>query len=219
MFEDVEIHFTPELADRYKTLERELVIELRKDKTLNVANAASLVTKLMQFTSGHMYDDERDVHPIHNLKFDALRRIAAHEKQPLLVACIFQHEQTRIREQFPEARFFADAKNEITQRAMLEDWNAGKIRMLVAHPASVGHGLNLQHGSSVMLWLSLTYSRELYEQMIARLARRGQKEVVKVYRLMVQGSVDEAVAESLANKAKSEAVLISALQMLESMRK
>ncbi len=90
--------------------------------------------------------------------------------------------------------------------------------MLVSHPASVGHGLNFQYGSSIIVYLTLTYSRELYEQMIARLARRGQKYVTKVYRLMVAGTVDDAVASALAFKAENEARLISALQMLESYR-
>lgn len=218
VYEDVELEFTPELKDRYKKLEADLVLHLREDKVLNVANAAALVTKLLQFTSGHIYDEEREVHPIHNLKFDALKRIAKQEKQPLLVAVMFQHEQDRIRQQFPEARFFADAKSVKDQAKLIEDWNAGRIKMLVAHPASVGHGLNLQYGSSAMVWISLTYSREMYEQMIARLARRGQEEVTKVYRLMVPGTVDDAVAEALANKAENEARLISALQMLESYR-
>lgn len=217
--EDIEVHFTRELHERYKKLERELVIELRKDKVMNVASAASLVTKLMQFTSGHMYDDERDVHPIHNLKFDALKKLVSEQKQPVLVACIYQHEQSRIRKQFPQARFFADAKNEEQQRQLLSDWNAKQIPLLVAHPASCGHGLNMQHGSSVMVWLSLTYSREMYEQMIARLARRGQENIIRIYRIMVPGTVDDAVAEALASKAENEQRLIAALQMLESYRK
>lgn len=218
VYEDIELHFSPELQKKYHRLEEQLVIELRKDKVINITSAAALVTKLLQFTSGHMYDDERDVHPIHNLKFDALKRIAKHEKQPILVACIFQHEQNRIRKQFPEAKFFADAKGISAQEEMLKAWNTGKIKMLVAHPASVGHGLNLQHGSSVMVWVSLTYSREQYEQMIARLARRGQDKIIKVYRLMVPGTVDDAVAEALAFKQENEQRLIAALQMLESYR-
>ncbi len=219
VFEDVEITFPPELQKKYDTLEKELVIELRKDKVLNVASAAVLVTKLLQFTSGSVYCEGRQPHPVHNLKFDALAKLAKKEKQPLLVACIFQHEQNRIRSQFPQARFFADAKSIRDQEKMIADWNSGKIRMLVAHPASCGHGLNLQHGSSVMVWLTLTYSREYYEQMIARLARRGQEEVIKIYRLMVPGTIDDAVAEALATKAENESRLISALQMLESYRK
>lgn len=218
VYEDVEIQFTPDLQKQYTKLERELVIQLRKDKTINVANAAALVTKLLQFTSGHMYDDEKVVHPIHNLKFDALHRIAKAEKQPLLVAFIYKHEQDRIRQQFPSAKFFADAKTERAQEQMLNEWNAGKIPLLAAHPASVGHGLNLQFGSSILVWISLTYSHELYDQMICRLARRGQDKVTKVYRLMVRGTVDDAVAEVQATKAKNQARLISALQMLESFR-
>jgi len=219
VFEDVEIEFTPELRHRYEKLEEELVVELKQDHTLNVANAAALVTKLLQFTSGHIYDENKIAHPVHNLKFDALKKLAKKEKQPLFVACIFQHEQHSIRKQFPQAHFFSDAKSIKAQEKVIADWNAGKIEMLVAHPASVGHGLNLQHGSSVIVWFTLTYSRENYEQMIARLARRGQKNIIKCYRLMVPGTVDDAVAEALANKAENEARLISALQMLESYRK
>lgn len=218
IYQDVEINFTPELEKRYKRLERELVVELKQDKLLNVTSAAVLVTKLLQFTSGHMYDEEREAHPIHNLKFDEIKRIVKRESQPLFVASIFQHEQTRIRAQFPQARFFGDAKTQTAQEQMLKEWNAGKIPLLVSHPASVGHGLNFQHGSSLILWISLTYSRELYEQMIARLARRGQKNVTRVIRLMIPGTVDDAVAEALASKAENEARLISALQMLESYR-
>jgi len=217
-YEDVDINFTPELQKQYHTLEQELVIELSKEKTLNVASAAALVTKLLQFTSGHMYDEERGVHHVHHLKFDALKKIAKDEGQPLFVASIFKHEQDRIRHLFPQAKFFGDAKTPQTQEALLNEWNAGKVPMLVSHPASVGHGLNFQHGGSVIVWMTLTYSREYYEQMIARLARRGQKNVTKVYRLIAPGTVDDAVAEALANKADNEARLISALQMLESYR-
>lgn len=218
VIEDVEVHFPKELRERYEKLESDLVIELKKDHVMNVANAASLVTKLLQFTSGHMYDDERTVHPIHNLKFDALRKIAKAEKSPLFVAYMFRHEEQRLRENFPEAKFFSDAKNATTQTAMLKEWNAGKIPMLCSHPASVGHGLNLQHGGNALAWISLTYSREYYEQMICRFARRGQANVVRVYRLMAPGTVDDAVATALSAKAENEARLISALQMLESFR-
>lgn len=219
VIEDIEIEFTPELKKRYEKLEADLVVELKQGKTINVANAAALVTKLLQFTSGYIYDEEKVSHHVHDLKLDALAKLAKKEKQPLFVSCIFQHEQQRIREKFPQAKFFADAKSIKAQEQLITEWNAGKIHMLVAHPASVGHGLNLQHGSSIIVWFSLTYSRENYEQMIARLARRGQQNIIHCYRLMVPGTVDDAVAEALANKADNEARLISALQMLESYRK
>jgi SNF2 family DNA or RNA helicase len=119
---------------------------------------------------------------------------------------------------FPESVFFNDAKTPQAQEQLVRDWNAGKIRILYAHPGSCGHGLNLQYGSHVLVYPSLTYNREHYEQMICRFARRGQTEITKVYRLMVPGTVDDAVAEALANKAENEARLIAALQMLESYR-
>jgi SNF2 family DNA or RNA helicase len=218
VYEDVEVKFTPELQEKYETLEEELVIELRKDKTINVASAAALVTKLLQFTSGEMYDDEGEHHPIHSLKFEALRKIIKHEKTPVFVACQFRHEYVRMKEHFPESVFFNDAKSVEAQTKLMADWNAKKIPILFAHPASIGHGLNLQFGSSILVFLSLTYNREHYDQIIARFARRGQTEITKVYRLMVPSTVDDAVAEALANKAENEARLISALQMLESYR-
>lgn len=219
VYEDVEIQFPPDLREKYDTLERELVIELREDKTINVASSAALITKLLQFTSGEMYDDEKQHHPIHDLKFAALEKIIKAEGRPVFVACMFKHEYARMKKHFPQSVFFNDAKTVEAQTQLMKDWNAKKIPVLFAHPASIGHGLNLQFGSSVLIFVSLTYNREWYDQIIARFARRGQTEITKVYRLMVPGTVDDAVAEALANKASNEARLISALQMLESYRR
>lgn len=218
VYEDVEISFTPELEKKYKTLEQKLVIELQKGKTLNVASAATLVTKLLQFTSGEMYDDEKNHHPIHDLKFKALEKIIKAEKQPVFVATMFKHEYKRMKEHFPHSVFFNDAKTPDAQTKLLNDWNTKRIPILFAHPASIGHGLNLQFGSSVLIFVSLTYNREYYDQIIARFARRGQTEITRVYRLMIPCTVDDAVAEALNVKAENEARLISALQMLESFR-
>lgn len=215
--EDIEIELPPDLKKRYETLEKELVIELKQGKTINVANSAALITKLLQFTSGHVYDENREVHAIHTLKFDALAKIAKGEGN-LLVAYIFQHEQDMIRKLFPYAKFFSDAKNETTQKQILDDWNAGRIKMLVAHPASCSHGLNMQFGGSTLVWPTLTHNREWNDQMIARLARRGQNQVTRVIRLMVNSTVDWAVAEALETKTQNEQRLISALQLLESFR-
>lgn len=218
VIEDVEVHFTPDLQKKYHTLEEELVIELKKDKTINVASSAALITKLLQFTSGEMYDDEGEHHPIHELKFEMLKKLIKREGRPVFVACMFKHEYARMKKHFPQSVFFNDAKSVEAQTQLMKDWNTKKIPVLFAHPASIGHGLNLQFGSSVLLFVSLTYNREHYDQIIARFARRGQTEITKVYRLMVPGTVDDAVAEALANKAENEARLISALQMLESYR-
>lgn len=219
IYEDIEITFTPELKEKYEKLEEELVIELSKEKTINVANSAALLTKLIQFTSGCMYDDEKASHPIHALKFDALEKIVKKESKPVFVATMYKHEYVRMKEWFPHSVFFNEAKTIQAQTKLMEDWNAGKIRLLFGHPASIGHGLNLQYGGSILVYPSLTYNREWFEQLICRFARRGQKDITRVYRLMVPGTVDDAVAEALANKQENEARLISALQMLESYRR
>ena len=215
--EDVEIKMPDPMMRQYRDFEKELVLQLGH-ASITANNAAVLVTKLLQFTSGAMYDGERKTHDIHDLKIAALRKLKKESKVPLLVAYMFQHEKERIRQEFPDARFFSDAKNETQELLLFEQWNRREIPMLVGHPKSVGHGLNLQRGSSTMVWMSLTYSRELYEQMIARLARRGQHDVVTVYRLMCPGTADDAVATVLQEKRDTEQRLLSALMLLEAVR-
>lgn len=216
--EDIETPLPPDLHKRYQQFERDLVLRIKQDKEITASTAAALVSKLLQFTSGSIYDENKEWHTIHDIKFDALRKLLK-EHKTILVAYNFQHEAARLRKAFPEAEFFADAKTGGAQTELLRRWNAGKIKMLVAHPQSVGHGLNLQHGGNVIVWLTLTYSRENYEQMIARLARRGQDEVVRVYRIMCPGTVDDAVATAILEKQETENHLLSALMMLESYRK
>ena len=159
---------------------------------------------------------------MHDLKLDALRKVAKQAGGPVLVAVGFRHELQRIRAAFPQARFFDDAKTATAQKDLLLDWNAGKIPMLVAHPKSIGHGLNMQGNPGVkcntIVWFTLTYSREDYEQMIARLARRGQEDITYVYRLMCPDTVDYAVATVIEEKRATEDRLLTALQLLESYR-
>lgn len=217
--EDVDIPLTGTLAQEYREFEKKLILEIKESGTqITAANAAALVSKLLQFTSGAIYDTEKQWHRVHDVKLKALAKIAKDVKSPVLVACGFRHEQHRIRQAFPQARFFEDAKTPIAQQQLLETWNAGKIPMLVAHPRSIGHGLNLQHGGNTIVWFTLTYSREDYEQMIARLARRGQDSVVMVYRLMCPDTVDYAVATAIEDKRSTEDRLLTALQLLESNR-
>jgi len=220
--EDVDIHLPPKLIADYKAFEKELVLQIRQDKEITATNAAALVSKLLQFTSGSLYDEDKKYHDIHELKLDALAKIAKETKSPILVAYAFQHESHRIRARFPQARFFSDAKTPEAQRKLLDDWNSGRIEMLVAHPKSIGHGLNMQGYPGVVInlivWFTLTYSREDYEQLIARLVRRGQENFVTVYRLMVENTVDWAVATVIEDKRATEDRLLTALQLLESCR-
>ena len=217
--EDVEIKLPAHVMDQYEEFKKELILELRSEVQITAANAAVLVRKLLQFTSGAIYDGEKRVHDVHDCKTDMLAKIAKQTKGPLLVICDFKHEQDRIRRKFPQARFFADARTPALQMQMIAQWNRKEIPMLVGHPMSMGHGLNLQTGSQTMVWMSLTYSRECYEQTIARLHRRGQKDVVTVHRLMVPGTVDDVVAEVLEEKRNTEQRLLTALMLLEGDRK
>lgn len=212
-FEDVDLPLSSELQDAYRKFERECILELRGAE-ITAASAAALVSKLLQFTSGALYDADKVSHFAHNTKMDALEKIAR-KHDTLFVAVNFQHEQRRIRERFPHAEFFADATTPRKQEQLRDRWNAGEVRMLVAHPQSVGHGLNLQHGGHVMVWTTLNYNADTYRQMIARLARRGQRHDVKVYRLMCPDTVDEVVAEALELKIGEEHRLMKTLHMLE----
>lgn len=216
--EDVETPLSTDLAKKYQDFERDLVLEIRKDKEITAASAAALVSKLLQFTSGSVYDEDGKHNELHDLKLKALERIAKEADSPLLVAVAFKHEIARIRERFPKAKFFQDAKSLTSQKEMLEEWNAGKIPMLVAHPKSMSHGLNLQAGGNNLVWMSLTYSRDDYEQTIGRLERRGQDAVVKVWRIMCPDTVDYAVATVVEEKRATEDRLLAALQLLESCR-
>lgn len=212
---DVEVKLPPAVMAQYEDFKKELILELRKEVQITAANAAVLVRKLLQFTSGAIYDGEKKAHEVHDYKTEALAKLIKETKGPVLVLCDFKHEQDRIRRKFPQARFFADAKTPTLQMQLITQWNRREIPILVGHPMSMGHGLNLQQGSKTMVWMSLTYSRESYEQTIARLHRRGQKEVVTVHRLMVPGTVDDVVAEVLEEKRNTEQRLLTALMLLE----
>lgn len=212
--EDVEVSWPDELFATYKRFERDLVLKLT-DGEITAKNAAALTSKLLQFTSGSIYDENREVKAVHELKLEALGKLAKQHK-PLLVACQFVHEQTRIRKHFPHAEFFQDAgDSETKQRDILERWNAGKIPLLVSHPASIGHGLNMQHGGNTICWFSLTYNQDQYAQFIARLARRGQKSTVNVYRLIASGTIDDVVAAALEFKDSEQKSLIRILTQIK----
>ena len=217
--EDVEVKLASHILSQYEEFKKELILELRQEVQITAANAAVLVRKLLQFTSGCIYDAEKKTHEVHDEKIKALGKLVKQTKGPILVICDFKHEQDRIRRRFPQARFFADAKTPALQTSLISQWNRKEIPVLVGHPMSMGHGLNLQMGSQTMVWMSLTYSQEQYAQTIARLHRRGQKDVVTVYRLMVPGTVDDVVAEVLEEKRNTEQRLLTALMLLEGDRK
>lgn len=205
---DVEVKLPPAAVADYKKLEKELLIELEKSDVVAL-NAATLAGKLLQITSGAVYDDQKGVHHVHDAKIEALKKLRKkHGKEPILVLCAFKHESARVLEAIPGARMF-DEKD-------LAAWQRGEIHTWVANCASLSHGIDgIQKGGRIAVWMTLTYSNEMYLQTNARLVRTGQSRETLVYRLIVPGSVDDAVCEALRTKSDTQTGLLHALKNLQ----
>lgn len=206
----VTLRMPPALQKRYRDFERDKVLELSGDE-ISAANAAALSNKLLQFANGAVYDEcgsARKVVRIHDLKTDALREIIdGANGQSVLVAWAYQFDRDRIKEILAEYE-----PRELKSAEDISDWNAGKIRLLLAHPASAGHGLNLQQGGHIIVWYGQTWSLELYQQFNARLYRQGQCETVIIHHLVVEGTEDEEVIKALRKKDKSQNALIESVK-------
>jgi SNF2 family DNA or RNA helicase len=200
----IEVVLSEEESKKYKELKKDLVLHLANGE-ITAANAASLTGKLLQMANGAVYGDDDRILEIHQRKLDALEDLieAANEK-PLLVAYWYKHDKSRILKRF-NARCIDTAKD-------IKDWNAGKIPVALIHPASAGHGLNLQDGGSTIVWFGLTWSLELYQQLNARLWRQGQKNTVVIQHLVTKGTHDEDVMKALENKNIQQASLIEAVK-------
>ncbi len=184
---------------------REDMVTKIKDKEIDAANAAVLSGKLLQMANGAVYDEEKVSCHIHDRKLDALEDlIEGANGKPVLIAYWYQHDAERIRARFPV--------REIKTSQDIEDWNAGKISAAIIHPASAGHGLNLQAGGSTFIWFGLTWSLELYQQTNARLHRQGQKDTVIIHHIIAKGTIDEDVMKALRKKEKTQDALINAVR-------
>ncbi|WP_027643093.1 SNF2-related protein [Enterocloster clostridioformis] len=188
----------------YDRFREDMVTKIR-DKEIDAANAAVLSGKLLQMANGAVYDEEKVSCHIHDCKLDALEElIEGANGKPVLIAYWYQHDAERIRARFPV--------REIRTSKDIEDWNAGKISAAIIHPASAGHGLNLQAGGSTLIWFGLTWSLELYQQTNARLHRQGQKDTVVIHHIIAKGTIDEDVMKALRKKEKTQDALINAVR-------
>lgn len=188
----------------YEQLKADLVLEI-DDATIDAANGAALSGKLLQLSSGAIYTADGEWVGVHDRKLDALEDLVeAVNGNPLLVAYWFAHDRERIQSRFPQAR-------ELKTSADIDAWNRGEIALGLIHPASAGHGLNLQTGGHLLVWFSLTWSLELYQQTNARLYRQGQSEPVTITHVVAEGTLDEAVLKSLNAKDATQAALIDAV--------
>lgn len=197
-----------ELSDnekkQYDEMKKSLVLEIT-DGEITAANAASLSNKLCQLSNGAIYDDEQNIVEIHDRKLDALEDIIeSMNGKPLLVAYWYRHDLERIKSRF--------SVREIKTSEDISDWNDGKIPVALIHPASAGHGLNLQNGGSTLVWFGLTWSLELYQQTNARLYRQGQKNTVVIQHIITKGTIDEQILKALQKKNKTQADLIDAVR-------
>ena len=211
------------LKKKYEDFEKEKVIDLFKpeqeylentdkwvDKPveINVVNAAALSNKLLQFANGAIYDEERNVYPIHDIKLEALKEIIEDSNgKSILVAWTYQFDRDRIMDYLK-----AYKPRELKTAQDIQAWNAGKVQVMLAHPASAGHGLNLQAGGSIIVWFGQTWSLELYQQFNARLYRQGQQEHVIIHHLILEGTHDEDVIRALKAKDKKQNALMDSIK-------
>lgn len=203
---DVKVSLSSKEMKVYKEMEKEAVLAI-DEEVITATSAGIVVNKLLQLANGAIYTQEQKKYKvIHDRKLEALEELieqAAGEN--VIVYYTYQHDKERILQKFPEARILKTEKD-------VEDWNAGKIKMLVAHPASAGHGLNLQDGGSIAIWFGLNWSLELYQQANARLHRQGQKNTVRIYRIIAENTVDNRVLEVLNGKNMRQEELLEQLR-------
>ena len=202
----VKVHLTDPEWKVYQTMEHDALIELEDpDDAVVGLNAAAVMNKLLQIANGRVYSDRGYVVTVHEEKLDALEEIVDTASGPVLVFYSYRHDLDAIQGRFKDAKTLNGPED-------IKAWNEGQIPMLLAHPASVGYGLNLQAGGHIIVWYGLTWSLELYQQANARLYRQGQKHAVIVHHLIAAGTVDEQVMEALEKKDTSQAALLMALK-------
>ena len=207
---DVRVRLSEKTRQQYNDFERDRVLELvEEDGNISAINAAALSGKLLQFANGAVYHGENKEYEIfHDAKLDALEEIVeAANGEPVLIFYTFRHDLDRIKQ-----RLKLYKPVELKTKKDIENWNARKIQVMICHPASAGHGLNLQFGGNIMIFFGLPWSLELYLQAIKRIYRQGLKGAAVLYRLIAVGTMDENVATSLENKNNGQESLMQALK-------
>lgn len=204
------VHLSEKEKKKYEDMKAELVLELPEGE-ITAANAASLSGKLSQMANGAVYADDESILPIHDRKLDALEDIIESANgKPLLIAYWFKHDLIRIEQRLAEKKI---SFQKLDSDASMKMWNKGELPVALIHPASAGHGLNLQSGGSTLVWFGITWSLELYQQTVARLYRQGQNSrTVTVIHILTQGTVDEKIMKALAEKDSTQSALIDAVK-------
>lgn len=206
---EIEVELPKSARRIYDELEEQLLAILENQKEIVAVNAGALLTKLIQMVGGAVYDELKHVHVIHDAKIEALKKLVNQIKEPVMIGYVYQHEKDRILKAVPGCVEWDDS--------VLDRWNRGEIPALMAHPASIGHGLNLWEGGRTIIWYSRNYHRELYDQLCGRFvgARASLSgKVPQIYHLVSPNTVDEAVDEALRLKAAGQSGLMAALSSM-----
>jgi len=209
-FNDIEVEMPPNARAQYQHLEEHLFMEMDNGVDIEVANQGALVNKCLQAANGAVYDAEKNWVAMHDAKLIALESVIEEAGgNPVLVLINYHHDRERIMKAFPTATSM-DGKSDPVD--VVNRWDAGQISMLVGHPGSMGHGLNLQYGGHTVVWFGLNWSLDLYLQANARVDRQGQTHPVVIHRLLTRDTMDYGVLEALNNKATTQAELRAAVQ-------
>lgn len=207
----VKLKMPKDILDAYHKFEKDSIMKLiNSDNEVEITalNAAGLSNKLLQFANGAIYDEDKNIYPIHDIKLEALEEIVEEAcGKPVLVAWTYQFDRDRIMKYLSKYK-----PRELKTAKDIQDWNDGKVQLMLAHPASAGHGLNLQAGGNIIVWFGLTWSLELYQQFNARLYRQGQKQGVIIHHLYMAQTYDEDVISALKNKDRVQMSLMNSIK-------
>lgn len=205
------VEMSRKVAENYNEFEREQVLELiNSDEPISAASAAALSNKLQQFANGAIYTADREVIQLHDEKIEKLQELVeAANGAPVLIAYSYKHDLDRIMKALKEYKPVKLEKPE-----QIAEWNEGKINVLITHPASAGHGLNLQKGGNIIIWFGNTWSLELYMQFNARLYRQGQDKPVYIHHIVTKGTVDEKIIKALIGKKGTQDGLMNSIKEL-----
>lgn len=203
---NISIRMNKKAQALYEQLEKDLILQV-DDEEITALTAAALNQKLLQMANGSVYNADGGVTHIHDGKLEALEEILEFNQEPVLVFYNFKHDYNRLMEHFKDLE-----PRTLDTSEDIKDWNEGRTRLLLAHPASVGHGLNIQAGGHIIVWFGLTYSLELYQQANARLDRQGQTKNVIVHHLITEGTVDEDVMKAIERKETGQEALLEAVK-------
>lgn len=204
------VYMDDEETEQYESMKHDLILPYQDEDDITAANAAALSGKLCQMANGAVYSDNGDVVHIHDRKLDALEDLIEAAQGPILLCYWFMHDLARIIKRLDQLKV---SYSRISSEESIRSWNEGNYQVGLIHPASAGHGLNLQQGGNVMVWFGLTWSLELYEQTIARIWRQGQQaSTVVVQHIVTAGTIDERILDAISRKERGQNALIEAVK-------